>query len=122
MMSIRKLYITLDCAFLRNSSNHTARFHFYHVVCGRDRRTRVSEAVSVSEVRVFLVSEPVPESEVLISPLSESVPESEVTELSLSESLSESVSEPMSELMSEFLSEVVGVIRKLYGLFAKNIR
>ena len=92
----------------------------------RDRRTRVSEAVSVSEVvsevRGFLVSEPVPESEVLISPLSESVSESEVTELSLSESLSESVSEPMSELMSEFLSEVVGVIRKLYGLFAKNIR
>ena len=81
MMSIRKLYITLDCAFLRNSSNHTARFHFYHVVCGRDRRTRVSEAVSVSEVasevRVFLVSEPMPESEVLISPLSEC----EVTEL-----------------------------------------
>ena len=62
----------------------------------------MSEAVSVSEVvsevRGFLVSES----------------ESEVTELSLSESVS--------ELMSEFLSEVVGAIRKLYGLFAKNIR
>ena len=82
----------------------------------------MSEAVSVfevaSEVRGFLVSEPVPESEVLISPLSESVPESEVPELSLSESMSE----PMSELMSEFLPEVVGVIRKVYGLFEKNTR
>ena len=69
----------------------------------RDRRTRVFEAVSVSEVasevRDFLVSEPVPEPEVLISSLSESVPASEVPELSLSES----ISEPMSELMSEFL-------------------